>query len=51
MNDVTKPQQDYSPAEADDLALEPVNLGAVSDLTGDSGSGGGDRDNIVWGMM
>lgn len=29
--------------------LEPLPLGAVSELTGSGGPGEGDADNIVWG--
>lgn len=31
--------------------LEPVILGQVSEITGTSAAGGGDRDNIVWGEL
>ncbi len=32
-------------------ALLPIVIGKVTVLTGDSGDGGGDRRNIVWGEL
>lgn len=31
--------------------LDATVLGTASVVTGDSGGGGGDRDNIVWGLI
>lgn len=47
MHELLTPQIDDQIEPQDDL--EPVVLGKISEITGSAASGGGDRDNIVWG--
>lgn len=50
MTELLLPGDDVD-VDVDDVDLESVVLGQVSEITGDSGDGGGDRANIVWGLL